>query len=98
MDVNNLYNISIELGSQGNIPILNLIFNNHTYNLLSFLQNGSIYNMIIWMRDLIGAYFLISVITDVILGIPHIIRGKWALGHSDGGAFSANVEGYRWDI
>lgn len=98
MDGSSLFDIAIQFGASGGLPYINILYNDHIYNLLSFLEINSIYTMLVWMRDLIGAYYLISVIVDVIAGIPHIIRGKWTLVHSDGGAFSANVEGYRWDL
>lgn len=98
MDANSLFDIGIQIGASGQIPFLNIIYNDTSYNVLSFLENNAIYSMIIWIRDIIGAYYLINVVADVIIGIPHIIRGKWSIGHRDMDAFNANVEGYRWDV
>lgn len=98
--MNELLTYSIEVGGNGGIPYIYLTFAGQEYNLLSFLENSDILNMITWCKNIIGVYFVLNIIVNIVTGIPHIIRGKYNLTNKSD-AFevaSANIEGYRWDL
>ena len=94
-----LDNFSVIFGGSGNVPFIDITVGDSTYNLLSFLDNENILNMLLWLKNIIGVYFILNIIVNIIGGLPHIIRGKMNLvnnGASD--AFNANVDGWGWNL